>query len=77
MVSSLPHFVTKYFWGDNLNQLNWQDHQKYITQTILEKGDRQATAWLLQTTDKISLKQQLDSLKLSPKSTNFWKIYLS
>ena len=77
MIPSLPKYVTKYFWGDNLNELNWQNHQQYITQTILEKGDREAAEWLLQTTNKSALKQQLNSLKLNPKSANFWKIYLS
>lgn len=74
---SLPKFLTKFFWGDDLSQLNWQKHQDYIIQTLLEKGDRQATKWLLGKTDKKNLKKKLPSLKLSSKSNNFWSIYLS
>lgn len=77
MDSSLPKYIYKYFWGDDLNQLNWKDHQKYIIKTILEKGDRQAASWLLDTAGKTMVRQQLDSLSLSPKSAQFWKLYLS
>jgi len=77
MKSSFPSFLTKFFWGDDLSKLNWNQHQKYITTTLLEKGDEQAVAWLLGKADKNNLKTQLNSLKLTPKSNNFWKIYLS
>jgi len=77
MPATLPKFLHQYFWGDQLNQLNWQDHRRYITQTILEKGDRQAAAWLLKTAGNQSIKKQLSSLSLTPKSANFWRLYLS
>ncbi len=35
----LQDTIKKYFWGDNLEELNWQDHQQYIVQTIIEHGD--------------------------------------
>ncbi len=73
----IPKTLYKYFWGDNLDELCWQDHQKYITQTLLEKGDREATSWLLSMSDKSQLLKQLPELKLSIKSKNFWQIYLS
>ena len=77
MKSSLPTFLKKFFWGDNLSELNWPQHQKYITTTLLEKGDEKAISWLLDKVNKNDLKTQLNSLKLSPKSNNFWQIYLS
>lgn len=77
MHKSLPEKFHRYFWGDNLTDLNWQEHQKYITQTLLEKGDIDAVSWLLQTVEKSQLLNQLPELKLSAKSSNFWKIYLS
>lgn len=73
----LPKFIYKYFWGDDFNQLHWKNHQKYIIQTILEKGDRRAASWLLAAAGKTTIKQQLDSLSLSPRSARFWKLYLS
>lgn len=77
MQNTLPKTLNKYFWGDNLDELNWQDHQKYITKTLLEKGDREAASWLLKVVDKSQLLEQLSEFKLSSKSNNFWKIYLS
>jgi hypothetical protein len=77
MQQSLPKNLEKYFWGDNLEELNWHDHQKYITQTLLNKGDQDAIKWLFNKLDKNTLKNQLSSFKLNPKSENFWHIYLS
>jgi len=77
MQNTLPKKLHKYFWGDNLSELSWQKHSKYITQTLLEKGDRQAAAWLLNTINKSELLAQLPDFKLSAKSKNFWNIYLS
>lgn len=73
----LPKLVSKYFWGDNLQNLNWGQHQDYIIQTILEKGDQKAVSWLLSCVNKKSLKSKLPRFKLSPKSKKFWSIYLT
>jgi hypothetical protein len=43
---NLPRSVTRYFWGDNLQELDPQVHVAYITQTLLEKGDTEALRWL-------------------------------
>lgn len=77
MKSSLPKFVTKYFWGDDLSELSWEKHRKYITKTLLEKGDRKGTSWLIRIIGKQKLADQIASLKLSSKSAGFWKLYLS
>ncbi len=74
---NLPDFVKKYFWGDNIDQLNWQDHRNYIIQTILDYGDEKASRWLLSIENKKTLFTLLPQLSLSPKSKNFWRIYLS
>jgi len=77
MSQLLPLVVTKYFWGDNLVELNWSHHQAYITQTLLEKGDALAMTWLFNQLTKSQLNQLLPILKLTPRSRQFWKIYLS
>jgi len=76
-VSKIPSFVTKYFWGDDLSVLSWNKHKDYVIQTILEKGDGESIAWLFSKLDKNKLKKSLSNLKLTPKSRNFWRIYLS
>lgn len=72
----LPSFIKKYFWGDDLSELAWPKHRKYIVQTLLEKGNKKAIAWLFSKVEKQELKRLLPSLKLSKKSSNFWRIYL-
>jgi hypothetical protein len=73
----IPVSITKYFWGDNLSQLSWSNHKKYIVETLLEKGDKKAISWLFKKVNKSELKSMLPSLKLGKKSSNFWDIYLS
>lgn len=77
MLTLLPKFAQKYFWGDDLDQLNWQSHQKYITQTLLDKGDAQAISWLMKQLPKETLKKTIPNIKLTPKSRNFWELYFS
>lgn len=72
----LPKSVTKYFWGDDLADLDWEKHRDYITKTILEKGDQDSTKWLIDNTDRNYLKKIVEEKKLDSKSKNFWNIYL-
>jgi hypothetical protein len=77
MPTLLPSQVQQYFWGDDLHELSWQKHKKYIVQTLLDKGNEQSLKWLFTQTTHDEVKQLLPSLKLTPKSDNFWRIYLS
>lgn len=73
----LPSYIRQYFWGDDIKQLNINENQKYITQTLLEIGNNDALRWLFSTIDKQTIKNFLPTLKLSKKSAHFWNIYLS
>jgi hypothetical protein len=77
MKINLPTSLKKYFWGDNLNDLKWPDHKKYIIQTLLEKGNGRAIRWLFNLTSKSQIIQLLPEFRLSKKSLNFWETYLS
>jgi len=77
MGMKLPSYLTKYFWGDNLSQLSWDQHKSYITETVLEKGDKKAVGWLFSKEGKTEIKKYLPKLKISPKSDNFWNLYLN
>jgi hypothetical protein len=76
-MTTLPDYVTKYFWGDDLNELSWEKHQKYVTETILNRGNTEAVNWLFGKVDKNRLMGDLGKYKLNPKSANFWRIYLA
>lgn len=77
MSNQLPSDVSRYFWGDNMEELSWPRHKKYIVQMLLEKGDKSAIRWLLERTNRDELKELLPDLRLTPKSGNFWRLYLS
>ncbi len=77
VMTNLSPQIKKYFWGDDLEQLSWENHRQYIIQTLLEKGDRESISWLMTKASSKELLKTLPQIKLSPKSKNFWKIYLS
>jgi len=73
----LPEFITRYFWGDDLHQLDFSKNKKYILQVLLERGNQKAIQWLFSVLDKDTIKNILPTIKLSKKSTQFWNIYLA
>ncbi len=77
MNHAFPSYVTQYFWGDDLSQLDLQKNQKYIIEVLLERGNRDSIRWLFSQMDKTVIIRLLPTLKLSKKSANFWHTYLS
>jgi hypothetical protein len=75
--TQLPDFITRYFWGDDLKQLDFSKNKKYILQTLLERGNQKAIQWLFSMLDRDSIKSMLPTIKLSKKSAHFWDIYLA
>jgi len=75
MANQIPQDVQKYFWGDDLGDLNLKEHQKYIVQTLLQKGDETAISWLFSQVSNIEIKKLLPKLKLDKKSAIFWSNY--
>ncbi len=73
----LPTFLNKYFWGDDLNEINLKDHKNYIAKTILSIGDLRAVKWLDDKFDASFLKSLLNSKRIDEKSRSFWKLYYS
>lgn len=74
---TLPKPVSRYFWGDNLKELNWKDHKNYITKTILEKGDSNAVNWLIKKAGKAYVKKIAQKERLDKKSKTFWNFYFT
>jgi len=77
MFQDIPESAKKYFWGDNLHDLSWPKHKKYIIQTLLEKGNTPSLHWLFSHVSRDEIKGMLPTLRLPKKSSNFWNIYLS
>jgi uncharacterized UBP type Zn finger protein len=77
MSHPIPIVAKKYFWGDNLSDLSWPKHKKYIVQTLLERGNTSSLRWLFQHITREEVKKMLPTLRLPKKSNNFWGVYLS
>jgi len=77
MSLSIPVTAKKYFWGDNLAELSWPKHKKYIVQTLLDKGNVPSLRWLFTHITQDEVKKMLPTMKLQKKAGNFWSIYLS
>lgn len=77
MTQTIPKSVQKFFWGDSLSDLSWPKNKKYITQTLLEKGNSLAVKWLFTIVSRDEVRQMIPTLRLSKKSSNFWSMYLS
>ncbi len=73
----IPDTVSRFFWGDNLGELNVEKHGKYIAQMLLDRGNTEAVRWLFTQFSPDQIKTWLPSLKLSKKSATFWSMYLS
>lgn len=71
----LPPAAAKYFWGDDVSQLQWPEHRKYISETLLDKGDVESISWLFERISGQELEQMMPDLRLSAKSRHFWKVY--
>lgn len=76
-MEGLSKRITKYFWGDNLQQLNLKKNKDYIAKTLLEKGDKNAIRWLFDHVNKEDLKKIIRKPRMEAKSKNFWNTYLS
>jgi len=73
----IPAYIRQYFWGDNLSQLSLEKNQKYILETLLEKGNSDALHWLFLNVDKQTIVDHLPELRLDKKSKHFWNIYFA
>lgn len=72
----MPPFVSQYFWGDSIQDLDIDKHKTYIVMTLLEHGDSKAIHWLFSHIPKEMVKSLLPTLKLSKKSANYWSLCL-
>lgn len=72
---NLPATVSRYFWGDDLNDLSTTKHKRYIIQTILDKGNITSLHWLFKTYKMSEIKEVLPKLKLGIKSKKYWTEY--
>lgn len=73
----LPKFLKKYFWDVDFEKLIFSEYKNFILKCLLERGDLKAINWLSTYYTKEDIKNLILTLKdLSPKTANFWALYL-
>lgn len=69
--------LKRFFWDVDFEALDSGKDQRFIVERLLELGDEEATRWLFSVYDKGDVAEILkSSIKISPKSGNYWGLVL-
>lgn len=72
----IPQHFRSLFWDTNLEKFDPTEYPIYTIERVLEYGDEEAVAWLLQIFTKEEIRQVLrTNPHLSPRSANFWALF--
>lgn len=76
-IKKLPEFLRQYFWDVDFDKLDLNKFRIFILEIILDRGDTRAIRWVRKNfTDKEIKSILLTSTNLSPKTANFWALFL-
>jgi hypothetical protein len=74
----LPSFLKKYFWNVDFSELDLKKDSSFIITRILEYGDIKALCWLFKYAGRRQIEEVImKSRELSPKTANFWSLFLN
>lgn len=74
----LPSFLKKYFWNVDFAKLDLEKDSFFVITRLLEYGDFKAISWLLKHTKRKQIQEVImKSRELSPKTANFWSLFLN
>lgn len=71
---SLKHSLHKYFWDIDCKKARPKSYPEYYISRILELGDKNAFGWLKAVFGNEKIKKISQKAKLSPKSSNYWRL---
>lgn len=75
-MQKVPSFAQKYFWDVNPNELDIEQHQRFIIERLLEQGDLDSLSWINQVYSRNDIRDIANhSRRLSPKTSNFCSLY--
>lgn len=74
----IPGEIKKYFWDIDAKKLNPKESPEYVSERLLEYGDRPALKWLFKNYPRNFLAGLvLKSRRMSPRSANFWSLFFN
>lgn len=74
----IPDFLRSYFWDVKFENLNLEKSRTFILKRVLDRGDIEALGWMRQNyTNQEIEKLLLTSRDISPKTANFWALFLN
>jgi hypothetical protein len=74
----LPSFLKKYFWNVDFSELDLEENSFFVITRILEYGDIKALCWLFKHINRRQIENVImKSRELSPKTANFWSLFLN
>lgn len=69
----LPSFVHRYFWDIDPKKQVKKYNFKFVISRLLDFGDKNTINWMFENFDRKSIKNTIESSKISTKSKNFWQ----
>lgn len=73
----LPSFLKKYFWNVDFSELDLEENSFFVITRILEYGDIKSLCWLFKKVKRKQIEEVImKSRELSPKTANFWSLFL-
>lgn len=75
--AQLPEYLRPYFWDVNFDLLNFKKSKTFILKRVLDRGDIRALGWMRRNyTNQEIEKLILTTRDISPKTANFWALFL-
>jgi hypothetical protein len=75
--TQIPEFLRSYFWDVNFDLLDFKKSKIFILKRVLDRGDSKALSWMRKNYTNQEIKKLLLTTRdLSPKTANFWALFL-
>ncbi len=75
--TQLPEFLRSYFWDVKFDLLDFKKSKNFILKRVLDRGNTEALIWVRQNyTNREIEKLVLTTRDISPKTANFWALFL-
>ncbi|MFH1895988.1 MAG: hypothetical protein ABH814_00745 [bacterium] len=77
MPKSLPKNLWSYFWDINPQNVNVAKKRNFVIGRLLDKGNTEAASWVFENFPTEVIRKSFSTIRdISPKTANFWKVYL-